>query len=990
MTLGARLVGLVVIGASLAGARAACGQDQAAAMFGQPVVAVRFTIEGGDVTSPALVGLSDVRVGRALSQIDVRTTITHLDSLQRYDNVVPTATAVPGGVEITFALTPRHPITALEIRGDPGGSASALRSAMLQRYGGVPTSARPAAVAAAATQFLRDAGYARATVTATTEVSHDPEGATLVLTADAGPVTTIARTDVRGTSPFSPDEIIRRTGTSPGQPFKRRDVETAMSTIEDDLRGRGFYEAQLTLLPVEPADTVDLVINVDTGPRVELRVQPADQLPDDVDTLIPIKRLGAADRDLLEDSQRRIESALRAQGYWQARAPFQYERSADGQTLTIVFTITRGPRFFVDHIDWPSTLTLPEATLRDLVGVHDGDVFDEARFLRGLARVVDEYRRNGYYKLSATPDYEELGDRSSATRALVVIHPNVVEGPRGVVRAVTFDFGDGAHQVTEATLRQAMLQRVGRPYIEAEAAQDRTSLRTLYRDRGFLSAFVDVAPSFGEDGTAVSLAVTANEGPQIVIGQISVVGNQHVSEADILADLKLVPGQPAGDAVLSAAQERLVETGVFRRVTITPADQFGGEREAHLIVSVVENPRTTIGYGGGLEGGRYLRAAVGGGNEDYLGFAPRGFFEVTRRGLGGRDRSVNFFSRLALKRRFAPDDPTRDGRGFGFAEYRVATTYRERRAFGTDTDVLVGASFEQAVRTNFNFLRKGVNAEALRQVTSHISVTGRYALDFTRVFDNRISDDDPLQPLIDRLFPQVRISSLSAGLSWDRRDNLLSPTKGAFVTADAELAARGIGSEVGYVKTFVQGSLFHAIDASKKTVLAGRAEIGLARGFARAVPRVDENGQPVLDESGSQIIDVVQDLPASVRFFAGGSTTVRGFRLDSLGVPEILTADGLSLGGNAVVVLNGELRRVVGRLLGHDLIGVGFVDAGNVFAKVSTFDLSRIRGSAGVGVRYDSPLGPIRLDFGFKLHPEIVGGDRERGWEYHLSIGEAF
>jgi outer membrane translocation and assembly module TamA len=156
------------------------------------------------------------------------------------------------------------------------------------------------------------------------------------------------------------------------------------------------------------------------------------------------------------------------------------------------------------------------------------------------------------------------------------------------------------------------------------------------------------------------------------------------------------------------------------------------------------------------------------------------------------------------------------------------------------------------------------------------------------------------------------------------------------------------------------------------------------------VPRVDGNGQPVLDDSGTQIVDVVRDLPASVRFFAGGSTTVRGFRLDSLGVPEILTTDGLSLGGNAVVVLNGELRRVVGTLLGHSLIGVGFVDAGNVFAKISTFDLSRLRGSAGLGVRYDSPLGPIRLDFGFKLHPTVVGGQRERGWEYHLSIGEAF
>ena len=136
---------------------------------------------------------------------------------------------------------------------------------------------------------------------------------------------------------------------------------------------------------------------------------------------------------------------------------------------------------------------------------------------------------------------------------------------------------------------------------------------------------------------------------------------------------------------------------------------------------------------------------------------------------------------------------------------------------------------------------------------------------------------------------------------------------------------------------------------------------------------------------------MVQDLPASQRFFGGGSTTVRGFQLDRLGVDEIIDEPGgLSLGGNGIIVANLELRRVVARLLGRDFGMVGFVDTGNVFGRASDLDLSRLRKAVGFGIRYDSPLGPLRLDFGFKVKPRTVGGSVERGWEYHLSIGEAF
>jgi outer membrane protein insertion porin family len=129
------------------------------------------------------------------------------------------------------------------------------------------------------------------------------------------------------------------------------------------------------------------------------------------------------------------------------------------------------------------------------------------------------------------------------------------------------------------------------------------------------------------------------------------------------------------------------------------------------------------------------------------------------------------------------------------------------------------------------------------------------------------------------------------------------------------------------------------------------------------------------------------ELPASERFFAGGDTTVRGFALDQLGAPATLDPSGLALGGNAVVIFNAELRVPVRWGLGM----VGFLDAGNVFRRTSEIDLAELRSAVGFGFRYRSPVGPIRVDLGFKTTREqIAPGRRESGSSLHISLGQAF
>jgi outer membrane protein insertion porin family len=133
--------------------------------------------------------------------------------------------------------------------------------------------------------------------------------------------------------------------------------------------------------------------------------------------------------------------------------------------------------------------------------------------------------------------------------------------------------------------------------------------------------------------------------------------------------------------------------------------------------------------------------------------------------------------------------------------------------------------------------------------------------------------------------------------------------------------------------------------------------------------------------------EVVQSLPASERFFAGGDTTVRGFSLDRLGNQQTITATGFPTGGNGEIILNAELRVSLVKSLAAGL----FLDAGNVFLEASDITVTDLRPAAGFGLRYRSPIGPLRVDLGFNLdRRELVPGVLERSPVLHISLGQAF
>jgi len=273
---------------------------------------------------------------------------------------------------------------------------------------------------------------------------------------------------------------------------------------------------------------------------------------------------------------------------------------------------------------------------------------------------------------------------------------------------------------------------------------------------------------------------------------------------------------------------------------------------------------------------------------------------------------------------------------------------------------------EQARRTSFNFRRREIRAQANLPAARIYTLSGFYSLQRTELFDIQ---DLAEKPEIDRVFPSVRLSKFSGSLSRDSRDDALDPSIGTLGILTGDLAARAIGSQVGFIKSYFQGFIYRRLPMPRRVVLALGARVGLAHGFETI-------------EQGEDL----SDLPASERFYAGGDTSVRGFTLDRLVNERTITPSGFPTGGNGVIVLNSELRvNLFGRLQ-----GAGFIDAGNVFPRASDLSFTDLRPAAGFGVLYRSPAGPVRVDLGFNLDPKTFPSGKERRYTVHVLLGQAF
>ncbi len=948
--------------------------------FGRRVTTVTVDVEGTRTNEPGLVDLVEVRPGAPLDARAVRETIAHLFSLGRFEDVRVHAAPEMGGVAVRFELVPLHSVRRIDFAGETGVPEGDLRHAVEERFGLAPAATRAGEVVEFLRGYYRDRGFPDAVVAARTSMEHAPERMSLVFQITAGPRISIAKVTLDGNAPGGLDAARQALRLTAGEPYDKRDVEERIAAFVTGLRKRGYYEAQgeHALRVASDHRSAELVVTIDGGPHVSVEFQ-GDPLPPKVrEELVPIEREGSVDEDLLEDSARRIADHLHQQGYRDAAA--SYARVPKEGELAIIFKVVRGPAYVAGPIEISGNASVPLADLEGAMKLKEGQPFLESALDATVAAIGDLYRRRGFPDVKVRSGVEaEPGSSPVVARSRLVI----TEGPHTTIGTVTLN---GNHALSTEALTATSQARPGQPFYQPQLGLDRDAMLLQYLNHGYRAADVTVKVDLSADRARADVVYDIHEGTQVFVDHVLVVGNEKTKIETIRREVQLKPGDPLGFEGVAESQRRISALGLFRRVRISEIDH-GAEGRRDLVVTVEEAPATTVGYGGGVEVARRLvRTTSDGSPEERIEFAPRGFFEIGRRNLFGHNRSVNLFTRVSLRLRSDPvltsdgSEPATD-----FNEYRVLGTYRQPKLF-RDVDFLATGFAEQAARTSFDFNRRGARLELGRRLNQRVSLSVRYSLDRTETFNETFTSGEDAR-LIDRLFPRVRLSTVSSTIIRDTRDDPLGPTAGTLLWVDGELAARNIGSEVGFAKTFLQGFMYRRLPGPRAIVFATGARLGVARGFPYATLALDANGDPITGPGGDPLTVTITDLPASERFFAGGDTTVRGFALDRLGTPETLDSSGFPTGGNAVVVVNAEFRIPVW----HDLGAATFVDAGNVFRRAGDLDLGRLRATAGFGVRYRSPLGPLRLDIGFKLDRQVLPtGELEPPNAWYISFGQAF
>ena len=961
---------------------------QVAALIGQRVVAVDFVSDGRPVDDPAVAELVETRIGEPLAMRQVRESLAHLYSTGRYGGVRVEAGARPAGVALRYVLPPLDVIERVRFRGQLGVPADDLELTVRQAFGSAFGVEAIDPLVGTLRGYLRRRGFFRPRIEPHVAAG-GPHGE-LRIDLDAGPRAVIERVPISGvSSPARNRLLLDRLQLRRGLPYDGAELDRRLSEYEAELRDGGYYEARVShdVEEREGGRTVNVLLGVRRGPRVTVAFA-GDEVPGgNLADLVTIEREATVNEDLLEDDGRRIAEHLRRLGYRDARVT--HARSVAGDNLSIVFHVARGPAYRLADVVIRGNEAVDAPALRALAGAGVGGPFVLAEIDRGLDAIVEHYHRLGFATAGAVPVFTTAAaDDGGPVDVTCTIE--VAEGDRTSIRSVGFE---GAAAWDGAALEASIGARAGSPYYGPQVEADRRAILTRYLNEGYEQARVTVERRFSDDLRAVDLLFHVREGRQVLVDHVLVVGNRRVTAEAVLREIPIAPGMPLGLDEVAETRRRLNALGIFRRIDVREFSHGPRDRR-DVIIEVEEAPATRVAYGAGLEGSQRLRRrtyerssrAV----ED-IELAPRGFFEIGRRNLFGGNRSLDLFTRASFRRKNDPADPELAERvtTLGFNEYRVLGTYREPRTFGLGWDVLVQGFVEQAIRPGFDLSSRGGMAQFTRQASPALRTTAGYRFGMNETSNEELSREDG--DIVDRLFPDVRLSTVSFGLVRDTRDNPFDPMRGGTLAVDAEVALRAIGSQVGFAKTFLQGFVYRAVAGAPRLVFAGGVRLGMAWKFPHYVAGGDDADDPLVERP---LID--PGLPISERFFAGGDTSVRGFAFDRLGDPfdregGTIDRSGFPRGGHAMIVLNSELRFRLTQTIGI----VTFLDAGNVYHRVRHMDPGRLRGGAGFGVRYASPIGPVRVELGFKLgeRHEYGCGDRpgpECLTQLHFSIGQAF
>lgn len=510
----------------------------------------------------------------------------------------------------------------------------------------------------------------------------------------------------------------------------------------------------------------------------------------------------------------------------------------------------------------------------------------------------------------------------SRDRRFITITITVHEGPKYTVGKVTVE-GDLLFPKEE--LEKALRLKTGDVFNAEYVHLDDVTLSGRYKDEGYAFASVGNAHTLHRDDRVIDFTYVIQKGERAKIGRIDIVGADKTRDWTLRRELRIYEGELFSQIRLRESEARIRRLGFFEKVEIT--DKPGREpNEVDLVVDVKERQTGALTVGAGI-------SSV----ENFMFQA-----QVSKQNFLGRGQNISLQAILSSLRTI------------------FMLSFEEPYLFDTNwTLALEGYNYEMAY-TDYNRVATGLDVTVGRRITDDFGLSLGYKIEGV---DIQSGQSSITSVPVANLFEKGLISSLTGTVYYDSRDDRMFTTRGNHSSLSLEWAGSQLGSDFDYLKLLANVRQYFPLILGSVLKLSG------TYGY-------------VASPGGGEV-------PLFERFYVGGIYTVRGFERYSLG-PTVATGwsrdpgsalDRLTIGGNKELIFNADIEFPIFTPAG--IRGVIFFDAGNAFDDDENINILSLRTAVGFGIRWWSPIGPLRFEWGFPLHRY----DGEDAYVFEFNIG---
>ncbi len=923
------------------------------------------------------------KAGEPYSEQKVQASVRALQQAGHFPEVRVSVVPEVKGLRINFLLEPAYSLGFVDFPG----AVKVFSYTRLLQVADLPDEdpydpSRIPVAEHALQDFLRSNGYFQATVHSETSIDDAHELVSVSFKIEPGKRARIASVSIDGPDQSQSVRLLHAVRSlrarlsggllKAGKPYTAERLKAATTLLKSSLVRQHRLASTVQENPPKynpETNRAEVSFKIHVGPVVTVRTEGArlSVIPflsgRQMKKLIPIYSEGTVDRELVQEGQRNLTDFFQKKGFYDAAVTTDFRQQPD-QTL-IVYKIDRGKKHKVARILFQGNYAIPSDQLEAQVRVKKSHIWTHGSLSQKLLKQSAEniqalYRDRGYEEAKVTP---RITDREPK----VDIAFEIEEGAQTLVEDVQVS---GNQNVAYAQLTSPVGYelRAGVPFSPRKMAEDRNRISATYLNRGYLNADVKATVKQNPgDPHRVNVSYAINEHQMVRIDEVVYLGQKDTRLALIAKTAQIPSETPMRRGDLLEAESRLYDLGIFNWASVGPRKPITGQDDEMALVKVHEARRNEITYGFGFEisrrGGNVPTGTValpgGGGTIGLNGFqiapsqstfaSPRGIIEFTRHNLRGLAETAS--ASILLSR----------------LDQRILTTYTQPHFVGSNWTSLTSFSIE---RNSENPLFDDFFGDVSFQLERLISRKTNTRLQLRYNFNKTDLSHILVPDLVLERDRSIRLSTVSATLIRDMRDKPLDAHRGMFATLDLGITPTAFGSGANFARLFAQYAYYKPVHS---LVFANSIRLGLSAPFA-----------------GSFV-------PTSQLFFSGGGTSLRGFPIDEAGPQRLVPFCNVlqdqtgcvnvtvPVGGKQLFIFNSEARFPLG--ITKALGGVVFYDGGNVSSAINFKNfVNTYSNTVGVGLRYSTPIGPVRIDVGRNLSP--VPGINPT--QFYITIGQAF